>query len=99
MRRRLAILRRMCHLFHRGHRHRHPQGHPSRHPALHPPHSACGDPVVWVIGASAYSHLAGLDGFNCQGFIYQPNARNVDKDYNWDRLLADIPPSQTTLMR
>lgn len=50
----------------------------------------CGDPVVWVIGSSAHSHLVGLDGFKCQGFIYQPNARNVDKEHNWDQLLADV---------
>lgn len=51
--------------------------------------SEYGDPVVWVIGSSVYGHLAELDGFKSQGFIYQPNARNVDKEYNWDRLLAD----------
>ena len=50
----------------------------------------CGNPVVWVIGSSVHRHLAELDGFNCQGFIYQPNARNVDKGYNWDRLLTDV---------
>jgi len=50
----------------------------------------CADPVVWVIGSSVHGHLFGLDGFKCEGFIYQPNARNVDKEYNWDRLLADV---------
>ena len=51
----------------------------------------CNDPVVWVIGASAYRHLKDLDGFGAQGFIYQPNARGkIDKDYNWGRLLGDV---------
>ena len=49
-----------------------------------------GNPVVWVIGASVCRHLAGLNGFKCSGFIYQPNARNVNKEHNWDRLLADV---------
>lgn len=52
--------------------------------------AGCGDPLVWVIGSSAHSHLVGLAGFKSQGFIYQPNARNVDKERNWNRLLADV---------
>ena len=50
----------------------------------------CGDPVGWVIGGSAYRVLKGLQGFKCEGFIYQPNARDVDTEYNWDRLLAHV---------
>lgn len=55
----------------------------------------CGDPLVWIIGSSAHSHLVGLAGFKSQGFIYQPNARNVDKERNWDRLLADVAKLRT----
>ena len=46
--------------------------------------------MVWVIGSSAHNHLKNLPGFNCQGFIYQPNARHVDMNLNWDRLTADV---------
>lgn len=53
--------------------------------------SGCGDPIVWVIGATAYGHLADLDMFNCKGFIYQPNTRGkIDKERNWKQLLADV---------
>jgi hypothetical protein len=53
--------------------------------------SECDDPVVWVIGSSAHGHLADLDQFSCQDFIYQPNARGkIDKERNWDRLMAEV---------
>ncbi len=50
----------------------------------------CGDPIVWVIGASAHRCLKDLPGFRCRGFVYQPNAQGVDLRFNWDRLMADI---------
>jgi hypothetical protein len=50
-----------------------------------------GNPVVWVIGAGARDCLTGsLRGFKPENFIYQPNARNVDLNQNWDRLMADL---------
>jgi hypothetical protein len=48
-----------------------------------------GNPVVWVIGAGARGCLSGsLRGFERENFIYQPNARDVDLNLNWDRLMA-----------
>lgn len=56
----------------------------------------CGDPLVWVIGASAHRYLVGVDGFKSQGFIYQPNARGkIDRERNWNRLLGDITKLRT----
>jgi hypothetical protein len=48
-----------------------------------------GNPVVWVIGAGARDCLSGsLRGFKRENFIYQPNARDVDLNLNWDRLMT-----------
>jgi hypothetical protein len=49
-----------------------------------------GNPVVWVVGAGGRDCLRGnLRGFQPDNFIYQPNARDVDLELNWNRLMAE----------
>ena len=50
-----------------------------------------GNPVVWAVGAGVRDCLRGnLAGFQPDNFLYQPNARGVDLNLNWDRLMADL---------
>lgn len=51
--------------------------------------ASCGKTKVWVIGKTVYNCLSTLPGWRCRGWVYQPNAPEVNLNRNWPQLLED----------
>jgi len=53
--------------------------------------SICESPKVWVIGKSVYNcfNKSKFKDWTCRGWVYQPNAIDVDLNRNWPQLLED----------
>ena len=51
----------------------------------------CESSKVWVIGKTVHNCItrAQFKDWTCEGWIYQPNAPDVDLNRNWPRLLED----------
>jgi hypothetical protein len=49
----------------------------------------CDGAKIWVIGKTVFNCLSSLPGWRCRGWVYQPNASNVDLNHNWPKLLED----------
>jgi hypothetical protein len=49
----------------------------------------CNDPKVWVVGKGVFDCLSSLDGWRCDGWVYQPHVKGVDLNRNWPGLLED----------
>ena len=56
---------------------------------------SCEGAKIWVIGKSVFQCLNSLYDWKCDGWIHQPNARDVDLELNWPQLLANCRSLRT----